>query len=258
VVGDHAAAAACLLRPENNDGRRAERRGNGRRHRRGAQPRDGADERTADAPGCGAAPPSRRGADPAQRATRGHPGLSAEAEATLDRAADQSRADARHREVGAFFPVRIEAPPDASPTPAQEAAGRLLIEREDEVCRAILSELLASYRQYYEYEQGRFAAILAAEPDEASRARREALQRRYGLPAIAGAESLTAIAHLLKVQIPRSQIEGVSPLIIPVDCDWEQEHGLFLVYHPTLGAEWTCFDGLHEYVSLDDSATGGD
>ena len=84
------------------------------------------------------------------------------------------------------------------------------------------------------------------------------MQRRYGLPAIAGPEGLTAIAHLVEVRIPRSPIAGVSPLIFPVDCDWEQEHGMFLVYHPSLGAEWTCFDGLHEYESLDDAANGGD
>lgn len=167
----------------------------------------------------------------------GIPGLSAEREAALDRAAERSRADDRRREAGAF-PVHVEAPGRAMPSPAQEAAGRLLIEREDEVCRAVLDALFDSYRYYYEDEQNRFAD--------------ERLRARYGLPAIATPEGLTAVAHLLHVQIPRLRIEGVSPLVFPVDCDWEAEHGMFAVYHPALGAGWTTFDGLHDYTLLDD------
>lgn len=167
----------------------------------------------------------------------GIPGLSAEQEAALDRAAERSRADDRLRGAGAF-PVRIESPRDVGPTPAQEAACRYLMEREGEVCRAVMAALFASYRYYYEDEQGRFAD--------------DRLRARYGLPAIATPEGLTAVAHLLHLWIPRSQIESVSPLVFPVDCDWEAEHGMFAVYHPALGAEWTTFDGLHGYTLLDD------
>ena len=167
------------------------------------------------------------------------PGLSAEQEAFLDRAAERARADDRTREAGAF-PIRIESPREAGPTPSQEAAGRLLIEREDEICRAVMGALFASYRLYYEDEQSRFAD--------------ERLRAKYGLPAIARPEGLTAVAHLLHLWIPRLRIEGVAPLIFPVDCDWEAEHGMFVVYHSTLGVEWTTFDGLHDYELLDDEA----
>ncbi|WP_165234340.1 DUF6985 domain-containing protein [Aquisphaera insulae] len=172
----------------------------------------------------------------------GIPGLSADQEAALDRAGERSRADDRRRKAG-DFPIWIEAPRDAGPAPAQEAAGRLLIDREDEICRAVVGVLFASYLRYYRDEQGRFA--------------NERLRALYGLPAIATPEGLTAIAHLLHVWIPRLQIEGVAPLFFPVDCDWEAEHGLFAVYHPTLGADWTTFDGLHDYTLLDDGPADG-
>lgn len=170
----------------------------------------------------------------------GIPGLSAEQEAALDRAAERSRADDRCREAGAF-PIRIEAPRDAEPTSAQEAACRFLMEHEDEVCRAVLGALFDSYRIYYEDEQGRIVD--------------ERLRARYGLPAIATPEGLTVVAHLLHLWIPRLQIERVAPLILPVECDWEVEHGMFAVYHPALGADWTTFDGLHDYTLLDDGPT---
>lgn len=116
------------------------------------------------------------------------------------------------------------------------------MEREGEICRAVMEALFASYRYYYQDEQGRFAD--------------EHLRARYGLPAIAAPEGLTVIAHLRHLRIPRSQIEGVSPLVFTVDCDWEAQHGMFVVYHPTLGVEWTCFDGLHDYTLLDEGTDG--
>jgi hypothetical protein len=29
-----------------------------------------------------------------------------------------------------------------------------------------------------------------------------------------------------------------------VDCDWEQEHGMCVVYRKDTGADWTTFDGV--------------
>ena len=169
------------------------------------------------------------------------PGLSAEREAALDRAAERSREDDRRRGDGAF-PIWIEAPRDAGPTHAQEAACRFLMERENEICQAVMNALFDSYRRYYADEQGRFA--------------NERLRALYGLPEIGTPDGLTAIAHLLHLWVPRLQIEGVAPLVFPVECDWEAEHGMFVVYHPSLGVEWTCFDGLHDYELLDDGAVG--
>ena len=42
--------------------------------------------------------------------------------------------------------------------------------REDEICRAVMKTLFASYRQYYEHEKGRFA--------------NQRLRAMYGLPKI--------------------------------------------------------------------------
>jgi len=165
------------------------------------------------------------------------PGLSVEQEAALDRAADRERADEQSREVGAF-PVRIQSPHDAGPAPAQEAACWLLLQREDEICREVMKTLFASYRQYYEDEQGRLA--------------NERLRAMFGLPKIDTPEGLNAIAHLLHLWVPRTTIDGVAPLVFAVDCDWEVEHGMFVVYHPTLGVECTDFDGLHDYELLDE------
>jgi uncharacterized protein DUF6985 len=150
-----------------------------------------------------------------------------EAEEERERAA---RAAAEERRRQGLFPFTVVDPTGAGPTPEQEAAFRHLVEHEAEVCQAVLEALYRSYQQYSADERWR---------------------RICGLPEIASPAGITAAAHLSDVRICRESAEGVAHLLFEVDCDWEQEHGLCVVYRKDTGADWTTFDSVDELLGVE-------
>jgi hypothetical protein len=167
-----------------------------------------------------APPPKPAPETPAERRKR-------EAEEERERAAREA---AEWRRLQGLFPFTVVDPTGAGPTPEQVAAFRHLVENEAEVCQAVLEALYRSYQQYYEDERWR---------------------RICDLPEIASPAGLTAAAHLLDVQVCRESVEGVAHLLFGVDCDWEQEHGMCVVYRKDTGADWTTFDGVHELLGVE-------
>ncbi|HEY8503922.1 MAG TPA: hypothetical protein VIL46_05030 [Gemmataceae bacterium] len=156
-----------------------------------------------------------------------------EQEAELERRDAKDRRDEHHRREG-LFPVNVPDPKREGPSPEQEAAFRYLLEHEGEVCRDVAAALFRSYEQYYADEHWRDLC---------------------SMPAVASPEGLTAAAHLLSLEVQRHYRDGFSYLVFPVQCDWEQEHGMYVVYHPSRGAEWTTADGLYDLL---DAEGGGD
>jgi hypothetical protein len=150
-------------------------------------------------------------------------------EAEREREQVAAEADERRRRQG-LFPVRVDDPTGGGPTPEQEAAFRHLLENEAAVCEAVLGALYRSYRQYYEDEHWR---------------------RICDLPEIHSPAGVTAAAHLLDVRVVRQSAEGVAHLLFEVDCDWEQEHGMGVVYRKDTGADWSTFDGLDELLGVE-------
>lgn len=185
-----------------------------------------ADQLLAALDGAAAAPPA--GPDPEDEEEFG-PSLGLRAEA--DREEERSKEEARLREQG-LFPFRVGDPEGEGPPPEQEAAFRHLVEHEATVCNAVLRALFASYRQYSEDERWR---------------------KICGLPEIGGPEGLTAAAHLLRFEVTRGHEGGASRLLFEVDCDWEQEHGMYVVYHRDWGAEWTTGDGVFDLLGFEDA-----
>jgi hypothetical protein len=167
-----------------------------------------------------APPPKVAPESPAARRKR-------EAEEERERAAAEA-AERRRRE--GLFPFTVADPTGAGPTPEQVAAFRHLTENEAEVCQAVLEALYRSYQQYYADERWR---------------------RICDLPEITSPSGVTAAAHLLDVQVCRENVDGVAHLLFAVDCDWEQEHGMCVVYRKDTGADWTTFDGMHELLGVE-------
>ena len=128
------------------------------------------------------------------------------------------------------FPVRVIAPKEARPAPEQEAAFRHLVDHQAEVRRAVLAALYESYQQYYKDERWRFICDLKA---------------------IDAPEGLAVAAHLEDVEVVREQRDGVAFLVFHVDCEWEVEHGMYVVYHPATGAAWTTYDGLEDLIGAE-------
>ncbi len=163
-------------------------------------------------------PPKPAPETPAERRKR-------EAEEERERAEREVAEERRRR---GLFPFTVADPTGAGPTPEQTAAFRYLVENEAEVCQAVLEELYRSYQQYYEDERWR---------------------RICDLPEIAAPAGITAAAHLLDVQVCRESADGVAHLVFGVDCDWEQEHGMCVVYRKDAGAHWSTFDSLYDLLS---------
>lgn len=165
-------------------------------------------------------PPKPVPETPAERRKR-------EAEEERERAA---RAAAEERRRQGLFPFTVADPTGAGPAPEQAAAFRHLIDHEAEVCQAVLEALHRSYQQYYEDERWR---------------------RICDLPEITSPAGVTAAAHLCDVRVCRESAEGVAHLLFEVDCDWEQEHGLCVVYRKDTGGDWTTFDGVDELLGVE-------
>lgn len=147
-----------------------------------------------------------------------------EQRAELEKQAAKARRKAERLRQG-LFPLHIGDPEQSGPSPEQEAAFLHLKEHEAEVCQAVMGALFQSYQEY--------AGQLG------------------DLPEISSPEGLGTAAHLLEIMIVPQHRDGVSHLVVETDCDWEVEHGMYVVYHPATGATATDYDGVDELLSAD-------
>lgn len=132
------------------------------------------------------------------------------------------------------YPVRVADPDETGPTPQQEAAFRYLVENEAAVLAAVLGQVWESFRTFYADEHWRQVA---------------------GLKPAAAVEDLRGRFGITRVDVAREHRGGYSHLVFAVDSDWQDEHGLLVVYSPDTGeAAWTSLDILHDLLPSDDPA----
>ena len=160
-----------------------------------------------------------------------NPLFSPEEEAAFARQEARDQEEEQQRRKG-LFPVHVITAPQAEPTPPQEAALRNLVEHQAKICKAVLAALFHSYKDYAKDARWRKMA---------------------GLPKLNAPEELPTCAQLLGVEITREHTDGMAYLIFDVDCDWEQEHGMYVVYHPSRKrAEWATGDSVYDLLESDE------
>lgn len=181
----------------------------------------------------------------------------AEALAEIDRAADEEASrqaeeqqepdpeeearDAREEERRARrarllakgkFPVRLAGPDGAEPTPAQEASFRFLQENERAVFDAVAEKAFDAYQTYYDQEHWR---------------------RIASMKEVASAEELKGRYAITRLDVAREARGGFAHLMFLVESDWQDEHGLIVVYSPdTRTAAWTSWDCLSDLLESDE------
>jgi Domain of unknown function (DUF6985) len=137
-------------------------------------------------------------------------------------------AEQRLRREG-FLPLVIYDPPGTGPSPHQEAAYRFLRDHEGDVFRATLSALFESYTEYT-------ASPMSGIWDWVG--------RWFGVKPIESPEGLAAVASFMGLEVAREYKRDVAYVIFNVDCGWEPEHGMMVVYHKDRPATWTTVDTL--------------
>jgi hypothetical protein len=84
---------------------------------------------------------------------------------------------------------------------------------------------------------------------------RNAYEQEYwrqiaGIKPAAAPEDLRGRFGLTRVEVTREHRGGFARLVFAVDSDWQDEHGLFVVYSPdTHSTAWTTFDGLGDLTA---------
>jgi len=132
-----------------------------------------------------------------------------------------------------LFPVRVADPTELGPTLAQEAAFRHLIENEAAVFDAVLTQVWAAFQHSYADENWRM--IMGLQPALSVKD----LHGRFGIS---------------RVEVVLEERGGFSHLVFTIDSDWQDEHGLHVVYSPDRNAAaWTPLDGLDELLETEES-----
>ena len=125
------------------------------------------------------------------------------------------------------FLVLVADPEHIGPSAEQEAAYRHLLENEETVAETVLNTLLSSVRD-----------PCYADPSDPC----------FGIKT---QEELVKFSQLTGVEIVREHHHGMAYLVFWVDCDWEPEHGMNVVYHKDRPAAWTWSDGIGELLLSD-------
>jgi hypothetical protein len=141
---------------------------------------------------------------------------------------DESERLRRHE--GAL-PVEIWDPGGTGPPAQQEAAYRFLHENQADVFRAALGALFESFKAYTD-------APSPLSPFW------NWLGGLLGVKHIESPAGLHTEAAFTGVKIARECINGVAYILFDVDCYWEPEHGIMIVYHQKRPATWTTADAL--------------
>ena len=136
------------------------------------------------------------------------------------------------------FPIGVGTPAGSGPTAPQEAAFRFLAANEQAVYDAVLAEVWDSFTGAYGQEHWRQIA---------------------GVRPAASVAELAGRFALTRLDITRESRGGFAHLVFHVDSDWQDEHGLMVVYSPdTREAAWTSWDGLYDLTESDEPAAPGD
>jgi hypothetical protein len=117
-----------------------------------------------------------------------------------------------------FFRVELRDEERVGPTPEQERALAHLLEREEEVCAAVLGAVLEAHRAAYEDCH---------------------VDRR-----VRSVRSLKALVRCAGVEVARRHLGGQAYLGFHFYTDWPCERGLCVVFHPQRGAWWDDARGL--------------
>lgn len=133
-----------------------------------------------------------------------------------------------------LFPVGVGSSAGEKPTATQEATFRFLLAHEKEVFDAVTAEVWDSFTSAYGQEHWRKIA---------------------GIKPAAAVADLAGRFALTRVDITREARGGFAHLVVHVDSDWQDEHGLMVVYSPDAReAAWTGWDGLYDLIASDDPA----
>ena len=68
--------------------------------------------------------------------------------------------------------------------------------------------------------------------------------RLFGVRPIESPAGLDAAAGFTGLEVAREHKGGLAYLLFDVDCDWEPEHGMMVVFHQDRPATWTTVDAL--------------
>ena len=159
-----------------------------------------------------------------------------------DEERERRRAERRQKNAALLakgrFPVRVAGPEQAGPTPAQEAAFRFLSENESAVFDAVGGQVWESFQNAYEQEHWRQIA---------------------GVKPAATFADLKGRFAVTRLDISREARGGFAHLVFLVESDWQDEHGLMVVYSPDAGAAtWTTGDGLYDLLESDEPDAAGE
>jgi hypothetical protein len=135
------------------------------------------------------------------------------------------------------LPLAVRDPTGRGPSPPQALAYRHLRDHEAEVFRAARAALFDAYQEYT-------ASPLTGLWDR--------IGRLFGVRPVASPEGLDAAAGFTGVEVAREHVRGAAYLLFDVDCDWEPEHGMIVVYHADRPASWTTADALELESDADD------
>jgi hypothetical protein len=136
------------------------------------------------------------------------------------------------------FPIRVAGPSQAEPTPGQEAAFRFLLDNEQAVFDAVTGQVLESYQTYYDDERWRLLSRMKA---------------------VTSVADLTGHFAITRLDIAREARGGFAHLMFLIDSDWQDEHGLIVVYSPdTRSAGWTSWDCLSDLLESDEPDEAGE
>lgn len=140
-------------------------------------------------------------------------------------------AESRFGEVSKQRPgmiaIRIHDPQEVGPSAQQQAAFRHLKENEAEIATAIVATLWRSYQEYLG---------MGAQPDSNLKTHND----------------ITKAAEVREIELSSKHHNGLAFVIVNVDCDWEPEHGMYVVYHRDKSAEWTNHDGPSDFLVSDE------
>jgi len=158
-----------------------------------------------------------------------------------DEERERRRAERRQKNAALLakgrFPIRIVGPNREAPTPVQEAAFRFLLENESGVFDAVVGQVWESFQSVYDQEQLRAIMMLRSAASAAELAGRFAINR---------------------LDIAREARGGFAHLVFQVECDWQDEDGLLIVYSPdTRSAAWTAWEGLSDLLDSDEPEEPG-
>jgi Domain of unknown function (DUF6985) len=137
--------------------------------------------------------------------------------------------DEERRRREGILPLSIRDPAAAGPTSQQQTAFRFLRDNEADVFRAALGALFQSYQEYTASPISGFWEWVGG---------------LFGVKPIESPDALAAQANFTELEISAESKDDLAYLLFHVNCDWEPEHGMMIVYHKDRPAEWTTPDAL--------------